>query len=216
MGLLPEEGFCHCLMGAPDAVGRDTHRLALGQRRIDLKQMTHVALDGDHVDVGVRKELLTVVHHLFFLARIHQRVETLLLGHQRVTRNLVVTHVRAQLHKPLGLLSQIEEVVVALHLDVEMMTRIHGELINHHLRKQTVVLVGQPQRAPFGIAESVAEEVVGVLKARLRERGRHGKDVGQRIDHPDVDQSQQPDEPTVHQPVAIRRSFPLLLRHTIL
>ena len=213
MCLLPEEGLGHSLMGTPDAVGGDTHRLTLGQRRVDLKQMTHVALDRNHVDVGVRKEFLTVAHHLFLLARIHQRVETLLLGHQRVTRNLVVTHMRAQLHKPLGALGQVEEIVVALQFDIEMMSRIHGELIDHHLRKQTVVLKGQPQRAPLRIAESVAEEVVGVLKARLRERGGHGKDIGQHVDHPDVDQSQQPDEPTVHQPVAIRRSFPLLLSH---
>ena len=131
-------------MGTPDTVGRDAHGLAVGECCIDLKQVAHVRLDGNHIDVGVGKQLLPVGHHLLLLAGVDQRIEALRLCHQRIACNLVVADVGAQLHEAFRLGGQRQEMVVALELDVEVVTGIHGELIDDGLRKQTVVLVGQP------------------------------------------------------------------------
>ena len=63
------------------------------------------------------------------------------------------------------------------------------------------------------MAETLTEEVVDELESWAKETGRHYKHVCEYVDESDIYYPQETYQPTVHQPVTIGCTIPLLIRH---
>ena len=65
---------------------------------------------------------------------------------QGVAGYFVVAYMRAELHKPFLLFGKLEEVLVAFDVNLELLSGIHGKLIDNSLSEQTMVDVCLPCR----------------------------------------------------------------------
>jgi len=64
-------------------------------------------------------------------------------------------------------------------------------------------------RQPVTLAEIAVDE----FESRAEEAGRHHKHIGEGIDESNIYLSQQPYQPTVHQPIAVGSTIPLFFCH---
>ena len=119
--------------------------------------MTHVVADGYHLDIGIGKHVLATLHDRLFLTEKHQRIERLFLGHQGVAGNLVVADMRTELDESFLLPGQLQEIVVALGLDMELLPCIHGKTVDDYLTEEAMVDIRAPCSPPEAIPVTLAE-----------------------------------------------------------
>ena len=176
--------------------------------------MAHVVADRYHLDMGVGKHLLATLHDRLFLAMEHQRIERLVGGYQGVAGNLVVADVGTELYESFFLSGQLQEMVIALGLDMEFLAGIHGETVDDHLTEKAVVDIGVPCRAQDTISMPTAEIAVNDARTLIDDQAdRNDEDGREGIQYPHIQPSCQADKPFMHPPVAKGGSCPFLVGH---
>ena len=137
-----------------------------------------------------------------------------ILSHERVTGQLVVADVRTQLHKGLRRLRQTLKVLIALDVDLEFLSGIHGKAVDNHLAEEAVVDVGLPRRFQRAITMTLSEIAVSDATAGVENQAhRHNEDRGKGIKQPHVDPAKRADEHVVHPSATIGCACPLFLSH---
>ena len=75
---------------------------------------------------------------------------------------------------------------IAVDIDMKVLASIHGETVDHHLTKQTVVLIGFKERLDGIKAPTLTEIAVDRLKAWSEQAGWYDKHIGKDIDNSDI------------------------------
>ena len=130
--------------------------------------MRHVRADGYHADVVLREYAVAVLHHLLGLARIDERVVTL-LGTEGVARQLVVAHMAAQYDEALTAARQLLKAVVTLQVEVELLACVGGKAVEDNLPEAVVVPVDVEERPAHAAATTPTEVSVHGDVALMRE-----------------------------------------------
>ena len=193
---MPQQCDAHRFLRPPDPVTGDTDGLTVAQGAVEFKEVTHVLADGNHPDVRLFEHLHAVLHHRGLLAEVHKGVQPLILRHQRIARNLVVSHVRAQLYETLRLSCQPFEVLVALDVDVEPLSGIHREFVDDGLCEHPVLQVSLTERRDDTQSEPLPEIPIDELETWTEKTGRYHKHVCEDIDASDIYSPQQSYQPT--------------------
>jgi len=111
------------------------------------------------------------------------------------------------------LVGQVQKMVISLNLHLEFPASIHRELVDDDFCEEAMVHVSVPESRYGRLSETLTEEAVDELKASTEETGGDYKNVGEDVDAPHIYPPQYPYQPTVHQPIAIGGTVPLLLCH---
>ena len=104
----------------------------------------------------------------------------------------------------------------ALDFHIELPASIHRKLVDDSLRKETMVQIGMPKSLDGRLAETLAEKAVDKLESGSEKTGRYNKHVCEDVDESDIYSPQQAYQPTVHQPVTICSTIPLLIHYPTL
>ena len=124
-----------------------------------------------HPHVHVAERGLPVIHQRLFLAAEDQHVAR--LGQpQRIAYYLAAADMGIQQEQRRGVLFQLDKLVKSVVGDFELMTGIHGKLVNHGLSENAVVAIGIPPRLQSAKASFLTEIPVGEPRTGTEYQGR--------------------------------------------
>ncbi len=210
---ISEEFYWERLRRSEYAVGRHAQYLAVDKSLVDYKEMRHVGRHRDHPNVLVAEHPVSIGHYRFLLAAEDKGVEPLLVSHKRISGNLVISDMRAQLYEAGRLFREFHKEIMPFDIHSEPLAGIHGEPVDDDLRESAVVSIGHPAGADRAIAETPAVETVDRPALGLVDDHGWGNHKYERkqIQHTHIEDFQNPDKPSVHPSASVGRTDPRIV-----